>query len=74
VVNIRPVIHIRPEEPADHGAIRAVQSVSFPTLGEARLVDALRAGGRLRVSLVAVEQGQVIGHVAFSPVTVGGHH
>ena len=49
-----------------------MHAVSFPTAGEARLVDALRAAGRLRVSLVAVEDGHVIGHVAFSSVTVAG--
>jgi putative acetyltransferase len=36
---------------------------------EARLVDLLRAAGRLRVSLVAEVGGAVIGHIAFSPVT-----
>ncbi len=41
----------------------------FRTEGEARLVDALRAAGRLAISLVAVVDGEVVGHVAFSPVT-----
>jgi putative acetyltransferase len=61
---------IRSEEAADHGAIRAVHTVSFPTMAEARLVDTLRAAGRLFVSLVAEEQGKIVGHVAFSPVSV----
>ena len=63
---------IRAEQPADHGPIRAVHTASFPTPGEARLVDALREAGRLPVSLVARESGQVVGHVAFSPVTLAG--
>src|SRR6185295_5905953 len=33
-------------------------------------VDALRAAGRLTVSLVAEVDGRVVGHVAFSPVDV----
>ena len=45
---------------------------SFPTGGEARLVDALRAAGRLRVSLVALAGGTVVGHIAFSSIEVAG--
>jgi putative acetyltransferase len=65
-------MHVRTEEPADLPAIHAVHAASFPTAVEARLVDALRAAGRLRVSLVAVERDQVVGHVAFSPVRLVG--
>ena len=46
-------MNVRSEEPADHGAIHAVHAESFPTVGEARLVDTLRAAGLLCVSLVA---------------------
>jgi putative acetyltransferase len=63
-------MRIRPETPADHAAIHAVHAASFATDDEARLVDALRAAGRLVVSLVAEERGEVVGHVAFSPVNV----
>ena len=45
---------------------------SFPSDAEGRLVDALRAAGQLSISLVGVEENQVIGHVAFSPVVVSG--
>lgn len=61
---------IRNERSDDAVAIYAVHAGSFPTEGEAKLVDALRAAGRLSVSLVAESNGAVIGHVAFSPVTV----
>lgn len=61
---------IRPEQPDDAAAICAVHTASFPSAGEARLIDLLRAAGRLAVSLVAESGGVVIGHVAFSPVTV----
>ncbi len=60
---------IRLEVPEDLEAIRAVHVGAFPTPLEARLVDLLRAAGRLTVSLVAVVDGTVIGHVGFSPVT-----
>lgn len=61
---------VRPETPADVAAIHRVHTVSFPTPAEARLVDALRAAGRLTVSLLAVDGNVVVGHVAFSPVTL----
>lgn len=64
------MLSIRPEQPADVAAIYAVHAAAFPSESEARLVDALRAAGRLSVSHVAVEDGKVVGHVAFSPVTV----
>ena len=61
---------VRPERPDDAAAVRAVHAASFPTDQEARLVDALRAADRLSVSLVAEADGAIVGHVAFSPVTV----
>lgn len=63
---------IRAETPGDLPQIREVLTASFPSSAEARLVDALRDAGRLRISLVAVERDQVVGHVAFSPVTLAG--
>ncbi len=66
------MVIIRPEQPADVGVIRAVHETAFPTASEARLVEALRAAGRLCLSLVAVADGQIVGHIAFSPVTVAG--
>jgi putative acetyltransferase len=45
-----------------------VHAASFPTPVEARLVDLLRAAGRLRVSLVAEIGNVIVGHIAFSPV------
>jgi putative acetyltransferase len=61
-VNIR----IRPETSADHDAIRHVNRLAFGQGDEVRLVDALREGGFVRVSLVAQQAGQVVGHVLFS--------
>jgi putative acetyltransferase len=60
---------IRPERPGDVDAIRAVHEASFPTAAEGRLVEMLRAAGRLMISLVAEIDETVVGHVAFSPVT-----
>lgn len=61
---------VRPERPLDVDAIHAVNAAAFPTALEADLVDALRAAGALTLSLVATESDSVVGHIAFSPVTV----
>jgi putative acetyltransferase len=63
---------IRPEQPGDAAAIEAVHAASFPTGDEARLVGLLRAAGALTFSLVAEVDGSIVGHVAFSPVSVAG--
>lgn len=68
-------ILIRPEQAADAAAIEAVTRAAFLDAPhtdhtEHRIVNALRDAGQLAVSLVAVAQDAVIGHVAVSPVTV----
>jgi putative acetyltransferase len=68
---------IRDEKTSDSAAIRAVVKGAFKTAPQtsgtgAAVVDALRAAGALTVSLVAVENDEVVGHVAFSPVTIDG--
>ncbi|HUE73876.1 MAG TPA: N-acetyltransferase [Pirellulaceae bacterium] len=66
------MITIRPECSDDAAAIHAVHVAAFPAEDVARLVDALRAAGHARISLVAEIEGQIVGHVVFSPVTVDG--
>ena len=61
---------IREETRADVIAIHEVNATAFKTDAEARLVDTLRAAGALILSLVAEVEGKIIGHIAFSPVTV----
>lgn len=68
---------IRPERPEDVAIIREVTTAAFAMAEhssgtEGAIVDALRAAGALRISLVATEEDQVVGHVAFSPVTLDG--
>ena len=70
-------ILIRPEENRDIEAIRRVTKAAFAPMAyssqtEAEIIDALRAAGALTISLAAVEAGEVIGHIAFSPVTIDG--
>ena len=57
---------IREERPSDAAAIGALLRVVFAGDDEAALVDRLRAGGELMVSLVAESDGQIVGHTAFS--------
>lgn len=63
-------IQIREEAPGDVAAIHALNVAAFDTDAEARLVDALRANGALTLSLVATANGEIVGHIAFSPVTI----
>lgn len=61
---------IRPESTADHEAIRHVNRLAFGQDDEARIVDALRDGGYVRVSLVAEMEGKVVGHILFSDLPI----
>ena len=63
------MIAIRDEQPGDLAAIRAVNDAAFDQPLEGRIVDALRAHGVAQLSLVAVVDGRVVGHILFSPVT-----
>jgi putative acetyltransferase len=63
---------IRAEQPGDRGAIDVVHLASFPSSAEATLVARMRVLGDLSVSLVADEARAVVGHVAFSEVSLQG--
>jgi putative acetyltransferase len=64
---------VRPEESKDHAAVHAVNASAFETPAEANLVDVLREEAHPIVSLVAEDDGKVVGHILFSPVTLSGH-
>jgi putative acetyltransferase len=64
------MIVIRAETSEDIPAVRRVNELAFGRPGEADLVDALRALAISTVSLVAVLDGNVVGHLFFSPVTL----
>jgi len=65
-------VTIRPETDADHDAIQHVNREAFGQEAEAQLVDALRDGGFVRLSLVAELDGQVVGHILFSDIQIVG--
>ncbi|MCU1088046.1 N-acetyltransferase [Stenotrophomonas maltophilia] len=66
---------IRPENREDRAVIHAITEAAFreaphSSHTEQFIVDALRSRGELSLSLVAEKDGQVVGHVALSPVTI----
>jgi putative acetyltransferase len=61
---------IRAEEQRDWAAIRALNLSAFETSAEANLVDALRDQAQPLVSLVAEDNGAIVGHIMFSPVSL----
>jgi putative acetyltransferase len=61
---------IRRETAGDVAAIRRVVRAAFEGDDEVALVDRLRADGDLILSLVAEQDGQIIGHVAFSRLSI----
>ena len=72
---MNPKIVIRNETDADASAITEVTVAAFKTLAvsnhtEQYVIAALRAAGVLTLSLVAEVGGRVVGHIAFSPVTI----
>lgn len=61
---------IRPETPDDVAAVRRINELAFGQPDEAALVDRLRATDQPQISLVAVENEQILGHIFFSPVSI----
>lgn len=61
-----PPVSVRPEASGDREAIDRLLRAAFPTSAEARLVERLCGDGDAVSSLVAVEAGDVVGHVLFS--------
>ncbi len=66
---------IRTETESDAKAITDVTTAAFENhpisnQTEQFIITALRAAGALTISLVAEVDGRVVGHIAFSPVTI----
>ena len=61
---------IRLEKPEDQIGIRHINTEAFDTDAEANLIDALRKSGIPLISLVAEQNGELVGHILFSPVTL----
>jgi len=70
-------ITIRPETAGDAPKIHRVVQAAFRDVPESdgsepELVDRLRRDGDLALSLVAEDGERIVGHIAFSPVTIDG--
>jgi putative acetyltransferase len=66
------MITIREEEPQDIEAVAQVNLQAFGQLTEAGIVDSLRKNCPGLLSLVALQEEQVVGHILFSPVEIEG--
>jgi putative acetyltransferase len=64
------MIAIRAEGLEDIAAIRQVHERAFGRPNEATLVELLRKANKAAIALVALGDGQVVGHIVFSPITV----
>jgi putative acetyltransferase len=64
------MLALREEEPGDRAGVRLVNERAFGRAVEAALVDALRDAAGPRISLVAVDEGRVVGHIVFIPVSI----
>jgi len=64
------MMSIRAATPRDREAIRLVEEHAFGQHAEAGLVDALVGDGDTVLELVAVDEGQVVGHILFSRLHV----
>jgi putative acetyltransferase len=65
------LLEIREELPEDLAAIREVNNRAFGQVQEGNIVDALRSNGATLLSLVATVDGQLVGHIMYSPITIG---
>jgi putative acetyltransferase len=64
------MLTLRCETPEDISAIHHINTAAFGRPNEADLVDVLRQNNALTISLVAVQDGRLVGHIAFSLVTI----
>jgi putative acetyltransferase len=66
------MIIVREERSEDIEAVRMVNETAFGQPAEANIVDKLRENCRDLLSLVAVQNDAVVGHILFSPAKVEG--
>jgi putative acetyltransferase len=66
------MIRIRPERPEDIASIDEINRLAFGGEEEAKLIKAIRGSDYFipELSLVAVEDDRIVGHILFSPVTI----
>ncbi len=65
-----PLIIIRPEKPEDVPLIYSVLEQTFKRDAEAKLADSLRTACKDHLSLVADDNGTIVGYIMFTPVLI----
>lgn len=65
-------MHIRFEQGEDAPRIHDLHRAAFGSTLEADIVDVLRIASVAVISLVAVDESKIVGHILFSPVTLTG--
>jgi putative acetyltransferase len=65
------LLEIREERPEDIAGIREVNRCAFGQSLEGDIVDSLRSNGAALLSLVATWDGSIVGHIMYSPISVG---
>jgi putative acetyltransferase len=65
---------IREEIPEDYEAVRNLNRLAFGGNDEAEIVDRLRSARLVVVSLVAVENDEIVGHIMFSELPIETDH
>lgn len=65
---------IRREQPQDIPEVRQVNIRAFGQEQEALVIDQLRKNCNSILSLVAFNDGKVVGHILFSPAEIEGRH
>jgi len=63
---------IRPEQAHDYIAVHRITEAAFDGPAEASLIKILRRNADPVISLVAEKDGEVLGHIMFSPVSLPG--
>ena len=66
-------MRLRPAARSDASDIRTVHLLAFPTAAEADLVEQLARDGDAVISIVAVEDRKIVGHVMFSRMDVNAN-
>jgi len=66
-------MNFRNETEKDIPAVHKLNEAAFGSSTEATLVDALRKQAQPFISLVAEEDGVILGHILFTPVSLSGH-
>lgn len=65
-------MRVRPERASDFESIDRIERLAFARADEARLVRSVRTSASWFLSLVAVDDDRLVGHVLFSPVQIVG--